>query len=210
MGTVVKINPSRIQSRLINDVASVIERGGVILYPTDTIYGLGCDAFKKKAVERIFQIKKRSPQNPALVLAGSNSMVEELVADISDSAANLMKHFWPGPLTIVFRACKGIHPLLVSRTGKIGIRIPDNNFCLKLLTRCQTPIVSTSANISGEVIMSTFNSLRDVFLEKVDMLVDGGDLKSTLPSTVVDVSEEKLIILREGIISLKEIQRLLV
>lgn len=205
MGIIVKINPSRIQSRLINDVASVIERGGVILYPTDTIYGLGCDAFKKKAVERIFQIKKRSPLNPALVLAGSNSMVEELVADISDSAANLMKHFWPGPLTIVFRARKGIHPLLVSRTGKIGIRIPDNNFCLKLLARSQTPIVSTSANISGGKTITMVDTLKIVFERKVDLFIDAGDLGSAIPSTVVDVSGEKLVVVREGAITSKQL-----
>jgi len=204
---VIEINPKRIQSSTMKRVVEVVKKGGVIVYPTDTIYGLGCDAFRRKSVERIFKIKKRSLKNPTLVLVNNRDMLNELVKDVSDCAMILMKRFWPGPLTIVFRARKKINPLLVSHDGKIAIRIPDNKFCLKLIDECKTPIVSTSANISGSDVITTFGKLKEVFQKKVDLMVDGGDLKSILPSTIVDVCEEKPVVLREGVISRDDVER---
>jgi len=201
MGKVIKINPDRIKGSVLCQAAEVIRRGGVILYPTDTIYGLGCDALNVKAVKRIYKIKHRSENNPALVLVHNKKMLNELVDDITPMANGLMKMFWPGPLTMIFRANRHIHQSLISKDGKIGIRIPNNKFCLKLIAKSGAPLLSTSANISGGKTITTVDTLKKVFASKVDLLLDAGDLESALPSTVVDVSGERLVVIREGAIS---------
>jgi L-threonylcarbamoyladenylate synthase len=205
MGKILKINPHRIKSSVICQAAEVIQRGGVILYPTDTIYGLGCDALNVKAVKRIYKIKHRSENNPALVLVHNKKMLNELVDDITPLARGLMKMFWPGPLTIIFRASRHIHQSLISQDGKIGIRMPRNKFCLKLIAECEAPLLSTSANISGSKTITTVDTLKKVFTSKVDLFIDAGDLDSALPSTVVDVSGERLVVIREGAISSKQL-----
>ena len=198
---IIKLNPYFIKFHVVFEAISVIKRGGVIVYPTDTIYGLGCDATNAKAVERIFEIKHRSEQNPALILASNLRMVNSLVRDIQESALVLMKNFWPGPLTIIFKAREQMNPLLVSSDGKIGIRIPKNNFCMYSIKILRKPIVSTSANISGQETILSVKSLIETFNNKVELIIDAGDLKSSVPSTVVDVTGEKPVLIREGAIT---------
>jgi L-threonylcarbamoyladenylate synthase len=205
MGKVIKINPTRIKSSVLRQATEVIRRGGVILYPTDTIYGLGCDALHVKAVERIYKIKQRSENNPALVLVNNVTMLNELVDEITPLAGRLIKMFWPGPLTMIFKASRHIHQSLISKDGKIGIRIPKNKFCLRLIAECEAPLLSTSANISGSKTITTVDTLEKVFASRVDLFLDAGDLESTLPSTVVDVSGDRLVVIREGAISSKQL-----
>jgi len=205
MGKVIKINPDRIKRSVLRQVAEIIQHGGVILYPTDTIYGLGCDALNVKAVKRIYKIKHRSENNPALVLVHNKMMLNELVDGITPLASRLMKMFWPGPLTMIFKANRHIHQSLISKDGKIGIRIPKNKFCLKLIAECEAPLLSTSANISGSKTITTVDTLKKVFASKVDLFIDAGDLESALPSTVVDVSGKRSVVIREGAISSKQL-----
>ena len=140
---------------------------------------------------------------PVLVLVQNKLMLESLVTDIPPVAVKLMRKFWPGPLTLIFNAKKNLNPLLTAGTGKIGIRIPGNAFCLKLLKAAQVPIVSTSANISGVQQDPSIQSLKKTFSGKVDLIVDAGDLPSSLPSTVIDVTDGKASIVREGAISIR-------
>ncbi len=205
MSNILKINPKHIQSQSISQTVEVIKKGGVILNPTDTIYGLGCDAFNKKAVDMVFKIKQRNPKNPALVLAGNITMLNDLVEGISQKTKELIHRFWPGPLTMLFKARKGISPLLISDDGKIGIRVPKYNFCLKLIKLCRSPIVSTSANISGDKQSAEIDELIKIFSHKVDLIIDAGDNTSLIPSTVIDASEDKLILIREGAIPFQAI-----
>jgi L-threonylcarbamoyladenylate synthase len=206
MGKVIKLNPHRIQTKIIDEAARIIKRGGIIVYPTDTIYGIGCDAFNKEAVRKIFRIKRRDEHNPMLVLVNNIMMLRELVDEITPLALALSKEYWPGPLTMIFKANKNIHRLLKSDEGKIGIRIPDNRFCLKLIEECHTPIVSTSANISGQNTLNESDTLIDIFGDKVDLFIDAGKLPPSLPSTVVDVSGKKLKITREGAIPVEDLK----
>jgi len=205
MEKIIKINLNRIRSSALCQAAEAIRRGGVILYPTDTIYGLGCDALNVKAVKRIYKIKHRSENNPALVLVHNKKMLNELVDDITPLASRLIKMFWPGPLTMIFKASRYIHQSLISKDGKVGIRIPDNKFCLKLIAECGTPLLSTSANITGSETITTADTLKKVFKGRVDLFIDAGDLESSLPSTVVDVSGKRLVVIREGAISTKQL-----
>jgi L-threonylcarbamoyladenylate synthase len=207
MGQVIKINLNRIRSSALCQAAEAIRRGGVVLYPTDTIYGLGCDALNVKAVKRIYKIKHRSENNPALVLVHNKTMLNELVDDITPLARRLIKMFWPGPLTMIFNASRDIHRSLISKDGKIGIRIPKNKFCMKLIAKCGTPLLSTSANISGSKTITTVDTLKKVFAGKVDLFMDAGDLELALPSTIVDVSGWRLVVIREGTISSNQLLR---
>ena len=201
MSTILQLNLKRISGTIVQQTVRTIRKGGVILYPTETVYGLGCNAFDEKAIQRIFEIKERPETKPMLVLVRNRTMLQELVSEIPPTAFKLMECFWPGPLTLIFKARKNLSSLLTAGSGKIGVRIPSNNFCLKLLKESQIPLVSTSANMSGKNVISSIKSLKRIFADKVDIVIDAGSSPSSLPSTVVDVSESKLAIIRQGAIS---------
>ena len=207
MGNVIHLNPARVSGKVIESTARIILRGGVIIYPTDTIYGIGCDAFNADTVKRIFELKGRTEDKPALVLVQNRDMVRGLVTEISPTAQRLMAQFWPGPLTILLPARENIHRLLKGGEGSIGVRMPDNRFCQKLLARCRVPIVSTSANISGQ--LPDRDTLRMRFLDNVDLFIDAGELPPSLPSTVVDTSGKNVRIIRRGAIPGEEILKVI-
>ncbi len=190
----------------VRRIADVITQGGVIVYPTDTIYGLGVNAFEDEAIGRVFTLKQREQAKPLLVIVHSLEMVKLLVSTIPVVAHRLIERFWPGPLTILFPAMEHISNRLAAGTGKIGIRIPDNRFCLELVSVCGKPITSTSANISGGDNPRSVQQIADSISSTVDMIVDGGMLKSSVPSTVVDVTTGDVVIVREGVISSEEIE----
>ncbi|MBI5019853.1 MAG: threonylcarbamoyl-AMP synthase [Ignavibacteriales bacterium] len=194
---------------IAHEAARSICEGGVILYPTDTIYGIGCDASNEDAVGKIFTIKKRSETNPALMLASSVLMVESLVEGISPIALDLMKKFWPGPLTLLFRSKKKMSRLLISEDKKIGIRIPNNQFCLSMIDQSNTPVVSTSANLSGVQTSSKISDLKKLFIGKVNLIIDNGDFEDIIPSTIVDVTSETPVVVREGVIKKEEISSII-
>ncbi|HEY6193359.1 MAG TPA: L-threonylcarbamoyladenylate synthase [Bacteroidota bacterium] len=189
-----------VASEIVSKAAEVIRKGGVLLYPTDTIYGLGCDALNGAAIQRVFEIKRRADDKPALVLIQDGAMLDMLAAEFPPIASKLAKRFWPGPLTIIFKSRWDLHPLLTGSGGRVGVRIPDNDFCRRLLKETGVPIVSTSANISGTEGPGDIGSLRSLFGGLVDLVVDAGEPASNLPSTVVDVSHGILTIVREGVI----------
>jgi L-threonylcarbamoyladenylate synthase len=190
----------KVASEIVSQAAEVIRTGGVLLYPTDTIYGLGCDALNGPAIQRVFEIKRRADDKPALVLIQDGAMLDMLAEEFPPIASRLAKRFWPGPLTIIFKSRWDLHPLLTGSGGRVGVRIPDNDFCRRLLRETGVPIVSTSANISGTEGPGDIGSLRSLFGSLVDLVVDGGEPVSNKPSTVVDVSDGSLRIVREGVI----------
>jgi L-threonylcarbamoyladenylate synthase len=206
MSEILELNPKRISWEIVQRAATIIQKGGIILYPTETIYGLGCDLFNEKAVKRLYTIKKRPETKPALVLIGNISMLRELVVDIPLLASRLMKRFWPGPLTILFKAKKNISPLITAGSGMIGVRLSGSKFCVKLLTVCRIPIVSTSANISGKLFLNDIDSLEKIFATEIDLIVDAGNLPSSLSSTVVDVSSGSVKVIREGAIGREQLK----
>ncbi len=185
----------------------MIRSGGVLLYPTDTVYGLGCDAFNGAAIQRVFEIKGRPDDKPVLLLVHDRAMIDTLVAEFPPIATKLAEKFWPGPLTIIFRSKPDVHQLLTGGAGKVGVRIPDNDFCRRLLEETGLPIVSTSANISGTEGPQDIARLRSLFADQVDLVVDGGVPASNMPSTVVDVSDGALRIVREGVIPVESVRQ---
>jgi len=193
------------RKRAVTEAARVILDGGVIIYPTETIYGLGANALEPKIVERVYDIKERRKSNPILVLIPDRSSLDELTLEVSDVAEKLMDKFWPGPLTIVFKAAPVVSQILTASSGKIGVRLSSDEFCRELLSICKIPITSTSANLSGEPNPNSASMINRKVQEAVDLIVDAGTLASQTPSTVVDITKGKVELVREGAIEYGEI-----
>jgi len=170
----------------------------VIAFPTETFYGLGTDAFNSRAVEKVFEIKQRSRTSPILVLVNSFSQASDLVENVPPQAWSFITSFWPGPLTLVFKASDKVPGILTAGTGKIGIRIPSDPLTRQLLKTVSIPLTATSANRSGEESPTTAQSVAQTLGDKVALILDAGPTPGGLPSTVVDVTTTPITILRKG------------
>ena len=197
-----KISQSSPDPLVVSEIAELLKTGSVIAYPTDTFYGLGADITNQSAVERLYSIKKRMPEKPILVLISDIMMLRPLIANgyLSQTAERLTDRFWPGPLTLVFNASDSVPPVLTAYTGKIGIRLPDNELCKLLIDKLEHPMTATSANISGENNIDNPSDVEKSIGDKIDALIDGGLTKGGYASTIVDVTGEEPVFIREGII----------
>lgn len=203
---IIRINPIQPEADKIALAARVISEGGVIGYPTDTIYGLGCNAFNPAAVERIFTLKGREHGKPVILIIHTQAQLGALAASVPESARRLMAHFWPGPLTLVFAAHPDLKQLWPGSERTLAIRIPSSAICLALLAQCRVPLVSTSANRSGTAGATTAREVRAAFPDNLDLLIDGGPGRSPLPSTVIDCSSKFLRLIRAGAIRIEAIE----
>lgn len=197
---VIKIDQSNPDPIVVAEIAEILKAGAVIAYPTDTYYGLGADMYNEAAVKRAFDIKGRMHDKPILILIAKKRDLPTLVAtkDMSSSVQRVMDTFWPGPLTIVFYASKSVSDHLTASTGKIGIRLPEHTFCIKLINKLGRPITATSANISGAQSLNNPSDVLNAIGDRIDVLVDGGMTKGGCESTVLDVTGDEPVILREG------------
>lgn len=173
-----------------------INQNGVIIFPTDTVYGIGCSAFKSKSIERIFEIKGRDTSKALPILIGSYAQLDQIAEELNEKARLLVHSFWPGPLTIVVSRKPNL-PENLSPYPTVGIRMPNHAWLLDFL-RITGPVASTSANPSGKPEARNINDVIDVLDGKVDLIIDGGQSSSALPSTVVDCYSLDIKILREG------------
>jgi L-threonylcarbamoyladenylate synthase len=209
MAEVLKINPLNPEEDLIGRAARVLKSGGVIGYPTETVYGIGCNIFHPAAVSRIYKIKKRPLDKAFILIAADPLQVRAIVAEIPENAERLMESFWPGPLTIVFRASPSLAQTEFRRVKTIAVRIPDSAICLSLLKHCGFPLVSTSANASGGPAASNTRDVIALFQNELDLIIDGGSTPGAVPSTIVDVTKNPVKIVREGAITKLEINTVL-
>ena len=193
-----KVSPRKPEPEIIKEAAGIIKRGGVIVFPTRCLYGLGADAMNPAAVERIIEIKQRPEDNPILVLIDSKNQLEMLVAKIPPAAGAIMKAFWPGRVTLVFDARDTLPGLLTARTGKIGVRLPGHAIAAAMLRQINGPVTGTSANLSGRPGCNRLADLDPQIAGQVDLVLDAGTLQGGVGSTVVDVTEQPPRILREG------------
>lgn len=200
MSRILKIDPQRPEKELIEEAVEVIRKGAVCAYPTETFYGLGVDVTNEQAIKHLFDIKRRDYGNPVAVIVSDREMLASIVEEIPGKARVLMDLFWPGPLTILFRTNRTISRRLTTNTGKIGIRISSHPVALALVSGLGRPLSTTSANLSGFPPSQTLRHLKGYFGEKIDLIVDSGPLPPAAGSTVIDVTEEKLAIIREGVI----------
>ena len=189
------------------DAVAALKRGEVIVYPTETLYGLGADALNGAAVEKVFQLKGRNPDNPIPVLIADREMLGALVAEIPPLAEKLMASFWPGPLTLVLTTRKNIPSALLNADRAIGVRISNQHIATELVRALGRPLTATSANPSGLTPARTVQQAKDYFAGEIDVFMDAGELTSKTGSTVVEVRANGVRIIREGEINKSELQR---
>jgi L-threonylcarbamoyladenylate synthase len=175
-----------------------LKRGHVIVFPTETLYGLGADALNEAAVERVFQLKGRDSGNPIPVLVTNQEMLAALVAKVPTTAQKLIDKYWPGPLTLVLPGRKNIPKYLCNSSGGVGVRISSQPIATLLINGLGRPLTATSANPSGKEPARTLQEAENYFANQVDVFVNGGALTSKSGSTVVEVMEDGIKIIREG------------
>jgi L-threonylcarbamoyladenylate synthase len=186
-----------------------LKGGGVIVFPTETLYGLGADALNDAAVEKVFHLKGRDPHNPIPVLVADQEMLHTLVAKVPTAARKLMDQYWPGPLTLVLPGQKNIPKPLCNPAGGVGVRISSQPIATLLVNGLGRPMTATSANHSGKEPARTLQEAKTYFAGRVEVFIDGGTLTSKSGSTVVEVMEDRIKIIREGEISEEELQQFL-
>jgi len=201
------VDPGSPQDRVLMLAAEVVQAGGVIVYPTDTLYGLGVNAWNAGAVRRLHEVKRRAGPKPTLVLVHETDAVAGLTDEVTDAARALMASFWPGPLTLLFRAAPHVSRELTAGSGKIGIRFPASALCTRLCALAGCPVTSTSANLSGAPVLATVAEIEKAVGPSVDLYIDGGGLPAAVPSTVVDASGSVPRLVREGVIPREAVER---
>lgn len=183
--------------------SETVKRGGLVVYPTETVYGLGCDPLNVRAVERIFHVKGER-KKPLPVLASDIEHVEK-IAHLSEKARLVAVRFWPGPLTLVLLKTTVLPGIVTSNLDSVGVRVPMHNIAIQLIHLSNGFLVGTSANKAGEKPPRSAQEAANQIGDEVDMILDGGPTTFGLPSTIVDLTSERPKILRKGPISMNEI-----
>ena len=193
---ILQINPENPQVRLVSQVVKRLEQGALIAYPTDTIYGLGCDIFNQRGIRNIYQIKKRDPRQPFSFICADLSDVANY-AQVSNFAFKIMKRHLPGPYTFVLEATRIVPGSLTTRQKTVGIRIPDDPITLAIVRELGHPLVTTSANISGQEPLHDPQEIEAVMGRMLDLVVDGGKRLGD-PSTIISLIDDRVEVLRQG------------
>ena len=195
----IHVHPNNPQPRLIKQVAECLKEGGVVIYPTDTIYGLGCDIAQPKAVERICAIKKVDPQKAQLsFICRDLSHLSDYTKSIDTPLYRMLKSYLPGPYTFILPASKIVPKILQSKKSTIGLRVPDNIICRHILDAVGNPILS--ASLPGKTVeeLTDPEVIYEKFGDLVDFVIDGG-IGGTVPSTIVDCTTDEWMITRQGL-----------
>ena len=190
----------------IQEVAKVINRGGVIAFRTDTFYGLGADPFNREALRTIQQLKGREGDKPILIVISELDQIERLITDRTRSFGILAERLWPGPLTLIGKAASAVPEEITAATGTVGVRLPGDDKVRALIRECGGALTATSANPSHQPPAKTGPEVHQYFGEKLDLIVDGGTAQTDRPSTVVDVTGTEPRLIREGVIPWVEIR----
>ena len=185
----------------IRDAAAILRRGGLVAFPTETVYGLGADASNPAAVARIYAVKGRPPNHPVIVHIGESGQWARWAREFPEHAAKLAARFWPGPLTLVLRRASGVGDYLTGGQETIGLRVPGHPIALELLREFRGGIAAPSANRFGRVSPTSAEHVRSDLGSDVDLILDGGACEIGIESTIVDVSRGRPVVLRPGRIS---------
>lgn len=187
----------------------ILKSGGVVAFSTDTVYGLGCNAFNKQAVDRVYEIKERSRDIPLPLLLSDIDQVTEVAESVPEVAWILVRHFLPGGLTIILPKADGLPDFLNPKGNTIAIRVPNHKVTLALIQSLGRPLIGTSANLSGKPSPVTAQEVEVQLGTKVDLIIDGGRCPGGIESTIIDVTGEAPKILRQGLIKAEEINKVL-
>ena len=197
MAKCIEINPSNPQPRLISKVVDILKQGGVICYPTDTMYGIGCDIFNQKAVKKVYEVKKRPRQKPFSFMCSSLKDISRY-AHVGNIAYRLMRRHLPGPYTFVLPGTKLVPRIMLTKQKTVGIRMPECPICLAVIDLLGNPILNTSAlqESRDQPVIDAFDT-DELFGSQVDLIIDGGEVYPN-PSTVISLVSDQPEILREG------------
>jgi len=201
-----KIDPQDIDLKLIREAAQVINKGGLVAFPTETVYGLGADALEPEAVSRIFESKKRPLDDPLIVHIADEKDLYELAEYVPPKAKELMDRFWPGPLTLVLKKTEKIPDLVTTGLFTVAVRMPSNTIARKLIEEAGVPIAAPSANLFGRPSPTTAQHVVDDLGHAVDMVLDGGRTEIGVESTVVEFVNGQALVLRPGGVSIEELR----
>lgn len=193
----------------IKKAAQILRNGGIGIFPTETVYGIGADISNSEAVEKIYEVKSRSRNKAISVLISNLSMVEEIAKNISEEERKIMEKFFPGPITIILKKNSKVSDIVTAGKDTVGVRMPANKVALKLIEEVGRPLAVPSANISDKPSGTEFNQIIKDFEDKIDFFIDEGKSKIGLASTIVQIENGEVNILREGIIKKEEIEKIL-
>lgn len=199
----------RLVKKKVDKAVTLLEKGKIICFPTETYYGIGVDPYNPAAVEKLFSVKKRDFGKAILLLVDEVGKIEELVDKVPDIYIPLMEEFWPGPLTLLFPASSMINPLLTGGTGNLGIRISSHPAAREICRVFKKPITATSANISGMPPAMSAEEAEKIFSSTIDFIFDGGASQAEMGSTIVGYDGDSLTLIRDGIIPFESVKRVI-
>ncbi|QQS32706.1 MAG: threonylcarbamoyl-AMP synthase [Acidobacteriota bacterium] len=191
-----------------DEAAEIVRRGGLVAFPTETVYGLGADVFNESALRRIFEAKQRPPDNPLIIHIADISQIGELAEHVTDKARKLIEAFFPGPLTVVVKKCERVSKLATAGLDTVGIRMPSFPRAHEFLLKCETPVAAPSANVSGRPSPTTWQAVREDLDGRIDCILRGDPTEIGLESTVVDCSDDIPVILRRGSVTMEMLRRI--
>jgi L-threonylcarbamoyladenylate synthase len=204
---VLLVDPETPDRKIVQETGRVLRGGGIVSFPTETVYALGGDAYNQEVVAKIYRIKRRERSKPLSVFLKDAQEVRKVVDFISEDAQKLMEKFLPGPLTLVFKSSSPKLSFVLAGDNRLGIRVSPNGLVARILDEVRVPVTATSANISGKKSCIAANRVFYFFNGRIELILDGGRTKIFLPSTVLDVSGEEVSLLRLGSIPMEEIKK---
>ena len=207
MTEIIAINPANPQADRIRRAARIIKQGGTVAFPTETVYGLGANAFDQRACESIFKIKKRPADNPLIVHICSMRQLHEVAEDISKEILKSAKIFWPGPVTLILKKNARICDAATAGLKTVAVRMPAHPIALKLIEASGIPIAAPSANLSTKPSPTKVNHVIQDLDGKVDMIIDGGDTEFGVESTIIDMTKRPFVLLRPGAFTVEELEK---
>ena len=190
----------------IEEIGKSIRYGKIVIFPTETVYAIGTNALNEKAVKRLYDVKKRSYNHPINLLVSDIQMIESVTNNISELEYKLMEKFFPGPLTIILNKNEKVPNIITAGSDKVGVRIPDNKIAQDIINSAKVPIAAPSANISGRPSITNIDDDIEKEFKHIEYIIDGGNSKIGLESTIVEVIEDEVHILRPGIITYEQIK----
>jgi len=206
---IVKINPNYINEEIIKKVVSLLNRGEIIAFPTDTVYGVGGDIFNETAIDKIYRLKNRPTNKPINALISSENQLKMIVESIPMDAKSVIEKFWPGPLTIILKKKTEVSDKVTSSLDTIGVRMPNNKIALEIIKKFEKPLATTSANISDKPSPLTADDVYINFQDSLPMIIDSQEKALGIESTIITFASPKPQILRIGAITKEELSRVI-
>ena len=192
----IKINQQNPQLRLIQKIAAILKDGGIVVYPTDTFYGIGCDIMNKKAIEKIYQLKQRDKSKPFSFICSGLKNISDY-AKVSNYAYKTMKRLLPGPYTFILEGSRLVPKIMLTKRKTAGIRVPDNPICLALVNELENPLLTTSATMPDGTVFHDASLIHDFFGKRVEAVIDGSIVPGQ-PSSVISLIDDIPEVIRKG------------